>query len=127
MYENNVNPYSGDLYHENPLILYASNFLIRKAAPFIPYLFVACDLLCAFLLFRMAKDLTAQMVCSTFLCKIPYFVVIFLDYSLICAFLSSANLKCNSSVHNNVVFNIMPKVLSSYISSTVISWTFPYT
>lgn len=63
LYDNNVNPYSGDLYHENPLILYASNFLIRNAGPFIPYLFVGCDLLCAFLLFRMAKELIAQMVC----------------------------------------------------------------
>ncbi|XP_055296370.1 phosphatidylinositol glycan anchor biosynthesis class U protein [Sitodiplosis mosellana] len=61
LYENNINPYSGDLYHENPLILYASNFLIRNASPFIPYLFVGCDLLCAFLLFRMAKVLIAQM------------------------------------------------------------------
>lgn len=62
LYANNINPYTGDLYHENPLILYASNFLIRTASPFIPYLFVGCDLLCAFLLFRMAKDLIAQMV-----------------------------------------------------------------
>lgn len=62
LFENNINPYSGDLYHENPLILYASNFLIRNASPFIPYLFVACDLLCAFLLFRMAKHFIAQMV-----------------------------------------------------------------
>lgn len=66
LYENNINPYSGDLYHENPLILYASNFLIRNAAPIIPYLFVGCDLLCAFLLFRMAKDLIAQMVSKSY-------------------------------------------------------------
>lgn len=62
MYENNVNPYLGDLYHENPLILYASNLLIRYASPIVPYLFVGCDLLCAFLLYRMAKDFIAQQV-----------------------------------------------------------------
>lgn len=62
LYKNNVNPYSGDLYHENPLILYASNFLIQNAGKFIPYLFVACDLFCAFLLYRMAKELIPQMV-----------------------------------------------------------------
>lgn len=62
LYKNNVNPYSGDLYHENPLILYASNFLIQSAGKFIPYLFVACDLFCAFLLYRMAKELIPQMV-----------------------------------------------------------------
>lgn len=62
LYEHNINPYSGDLYHENPLILFASNFLIRNAGPLIPYLFVACDLLCAFLLFKMAKYFTAEMV-----------------------------------------------------------------
>lgn len=62
MYKNNINPYSGDLYHENPLILYASNFLIQNVGSFVPYLFVACDLFCAFLLFRMAKGLIAQMV-----------------------------------------------------------------
>lgn len=37
LYKNNVNPYSGDLDHENPLI--------QSAGQFIPYLFVACDLL----------------------------------------------------------------------------------
>lgn len=66
LYKNNVNPYSGDLYHENPLILYASNFLIQNAGAYIPYIFVACDLFCAFLLYRMAKELIPQMVSGLF-------------------------------------------------------------
>lgn len=65
LYDIGVNPYSGDLYHENPIILYASNFLIHTIGTFLPYLFVGCDLLCAFTLYQMAKALIAEMVNKT--------------------------------------------------------------
>lgn len=70
LYEHGINPYSGDLYHENPLILFISNFLIRNTSPFIPYLFVGGDLLCAFLLHRMSKNLIAQLVSSVHIRKV---------------------------------------------------------
>lgn len=85
LYEHNINPYSGDLYHENPLILFASNFLIRNAGPLIPYLFVACDLLCAFLLFKMAKYFTAEMVGvsnSIFSAEPNFFLLYFVLFTL---------------------------------------------
>lgn len=62
LYENGIDPYAGDMYHENPLVLYSSHLLIKHAAPFIPGLFILCDLLCAFLLYRMSKTFIAKMV-----------------------------------------------------------------
>lgn len=62
LYEKGINPYSGDLYHENPLILYFSNFLLRNVNSFIPYIFIGCDLLCAYLLMRMSQIFIAQTV-----------------------------------------------------------------
>lgn len=62
MYGNGFDPYAGDLYHENPLILYVSHFLINNAAALIPSFFIIADLVCASLLYKMAKTFTTKMV-----------------------------------------------------------------
>lgn len=62
LYKAGIDPYAGDLYHENPLILITSNFLINYLEPFIPYVFILCDLVCGALLFQMAKNFSRKMV-----------------------------------------------------------------
>lgn len=62
MYNANINPYTGDMYHENPLILVATNFLINKTPLVIPYLIIALDLAAGWLLYRMAQRFIRQMV-----------------------------------------------------------------
>lgn len=62
MYNANINPYTGDMYHENPLILVATNFLINKAPLAIPYLIIALDLATGWLLYKMAQRFIREMV-----------------------------------------------------------------
>lgn len=62
LYDNGIDPYAGDIYHESPLFLYLSSFLLRNFNSYIPYFFVGCDLLSAFLLYRMARTFVAQAV-----------------------------------------------------------------
>lgn len=62
MYDAGINPYTGDVYHENPLVLIASNALIKYVPALIPFLFVVADLLCAALLYQMSKIVTRNLV-----------------------------------------------------------------
>lgn len=62
LYHAGINPYSGDMYHENPLILVASSFLIKHFSSFIPFLFILMDLTTATLLYQMAKRFVKEMV-----------------------------------------------------------------
>lgn len=62
LYDAGINPYTGDVYHENPLVLIASNALIKYVPALIPFLFVLADLLCAALLYQMSKIVTKKMV-----------------------------------------------------------------
>ncbi|KAG4074147.1 hypothetical protein HA402_014352 [Bradysia odoriphaga] len=61
MYNANINPYTGDMYHENPLILVATNFLINKTPLVIPYLIIALDLAAGWLLYKMAQRFIHEM------------------------------------------------------------------
>ncbi|XP_059613630.1 phosphatidylinositol glycan anchor biosynthesis class U protein [Phlebotomus argentipes] len=62
LHENGVDPYSGDMYHENPLILVTTNVLIKHLSAFIPHLFVAIDLLAAAFIFGTAKIVARQLM-----------------------------------------------------------------
>lgn len=55
LYGNGVDPYAGDVYHENPLVLVGTHFLIEHFSQFIPILFVFLDLLTGVLLYLTAK------------------------------------------------------------------------
>lgn len=79
LYNAGINPYSGDMYHENPLILVASNWLLTHCSQLIPLLFISIDLLVAMLLFFMAKRFIKEMVrFSFFNPKIAYFSFTFI-------------------------------------------------
>ena len=54
LYSVNVDPYSGDLFHESPLILVTFRLLITYLGPYIEILFVFIDVLVAFLLYKTA-------------------------------------------------------------------------
>lgn len=62
LYNNGINPYIGDMYHENPFILIVSSQLINYLPGFIPIIFVGLDLMVGILLFFMAKNFIKQMV-----------------------------------------------------------------
>lgn len=62
LYRSGINPYQGDMYHENPLVLVATNFLIVHCADLVPALFVLLDMLTGVLLYSMAKRFTREMV-----------------------------------------------------------------
>lgn len=63
LYASGINPYDGDMYHENPIILVVSNALIRHWPSLIPFVFIAIDLLTAALLHQMSKRYITAMVC----------------------------------------------------------------
>lgn len=69
MYNANINPYTGDMYHENPLILVATNFLINKMPLAIPYLIISLDLAAGWLLYKMAQRFIREMV--SLLIRVP--------------------------------------------------------
>lgn len=50
------------MYHENPLVLVATNFLLTHGAALVPAVFVLMDLLTGVLLYSMAKRFTREMV-----------------------------------------------------------------
>lgn len=54
LYTVDVDPYSGDLFHESPLVLIVVRFLIQFLGPFIDVVFVSIDILVAHLLYSTA-------------------------------------------------------------------------
>lgn len=62
LYNSGINPYIGDMYHENPFVLKVSSLLIAYVPTLIPLLFVGMDLLVGILLYHMAKHFIRQMV-----------------------------------------------------------------
>lgn len=68
LYASGINPYDGDMYHENPIILVLSNALIRKCPSLVPFVFIAIDLMTAILLHQMSKRFVTSMVCFFFFC-----------------------------------------------------------
>lgn len=56
LYSQGIPVYSGGVFHETPLCLLISSFLIRSWRAYLPLLFVACDLLTAALLAAVAAS-----------------------------------------------------------------------
>ena len=66
LYENSVDPYQGDVYHENPLTLIGSSFLIKHLEEFIPLLFIILDLAASLLIYATAKNFVKKHVSIDF-------------------------------------------------------------
>lgn len=62
LYGSGVDPYVGDVYHENPLVLVGTHFLIEHLSQFIPMLFVLLDLLTGVFLYFMSKRTFMELV-----------------------------------------------------------------
>lgn len=62
LYENSVDPYEGDVYHENPLTLIASSYLIKNFNQYIPILFIILDLAASLLIYGTAKNVVKKHV-----------------------------------------------------------------
>lgn len=62
----NVNPYSGDIFHESPLILHFFRCLLFNENEFlrlsVPFIFIICDVISALFLYYMAKSYMMQMI-----------------------------------------------------------------
>ncbi|XP_072944051.1 phosphatidylinositol glycan anchor biosynthesis class U protein [Epargyreus clarus] len=55
LYENGINPYEGDSFHESPILLVFFHYLLKRTPYLLPLLFTILDLLTAFLLYRTSK------------------------------------------------------------------------
>ncbi|XP_050521926.1 phosphatidylinositol glycan anchor biosynthesis class U protein [Daktulosphaira vitifoliae] len=63
LYNQNINPYDGDLFHETPLALIFFSFLTSKLSQFyISLIFIVCDLLTAFILYLTSKIFTKNLL-----------------------------------------------------------------
>ncbi|CAH0394485.1 unnamed protein product [Bemisia tabaci] len=55
LYDEGIDPYKGDIFHETPFILVVSNWLMHNFSPtLICLIFIACDILTAVLLYKTA-------------------------------------------------------------------------
>uniref|UniRef100_A0A182UUT0 Uncharacterized protein n=1 Tax=Anopheles merus TaxID=30066 RepID=A0A182UUT0_ANOME len=61
LYANGVNPYDGDVYHKNPLILHASRWLLDNVPSAIPSLFILLDVATGILLLLAARVFIREM------------------------------------------------------------------
>lgn len=71
LYGSGVDPYVGDVYHENPLVLVGTHFLIEHLSQFIPMLFVLLDLLTGVLLYFMSKRTFMELVRCSIVVRTP--------------------------------------------------------
>lgn len=62
LYENDVDPYQGDLFHENPLILLGASFLLKYFSDFVSVILILLDLLSAIFIFYGTKEITRKNV-----------------------------------------------------------------
>lgn len=62
LYENSVDPYQGDVFHENPLVLIGANFVLNNFAGFVPVIFILLDLLTAVFIYHATKGITRKNV-----------------------------------------------------------------
>ncbi|CAK1601955.1 unnamed protein product [Parnassius mnemosyne] len=60
LYDNNINPYEGDSFHESPLMLLFFHFVMKKTPYILPLLFTIFDLTTGLLLYKTSKSF-AQM------------------------------------------------------------------
>ncbi|KPI94822.1 Phosphatidylinositol glycan anchor biosynthesis class U protein [Papilio xuthus] len=56
LYDNNINPYEGDSFHESPLMLIFFHFFMKKFPYILPLLFTIFDLITAHLLYKTSKS-----------------------------------------------------------------------
>ncbi|GLH06978.1 Uncharacterized protein GBIM_12552 [Gryllus bimaculatus] len=54
LYNEGINPYDGDLFHETPLGLFVFKYMIQCLSQWLGVIFIICDLLTAHLLYRTA-------------------------------------------------------------------------
>lgn len=64
LYNNAVDPYDGDIFHENPLLLVSSSFLLNHLSEFVPIILILLDLLSAVFIYHAAKNFTKKNVRS---------------------------------------------------------------
>lgn len=79
LYENSVDPYQGDVYHENPLTLIGSSFLIKNFNKYIPLIFIILDLAASLLIYSTAKNIVKKNVSYIYTvsnCYVFYFNII---------------------------------------------------
>lgn len=62
LYGIGVDPYEGDIYHENPFILIASSFLLNNFRNFMSLIFIVMDLMTAVFIYYGAKGITKRNV-----------------------------------------------------------------
>ncbi|KAK7083243.1 hypothetical protein SK128_001429 [Halocaridina rubra] len=62
LYEKGVSVYSGGVFHETPLCLFFGGFLIRSWKAYLPFIFIICDMLTAFLLASVAGTYSRQLL-----------------------------------------------------------------
>lgn len=62
LYNHAVDPYDGDIFHENPLLLISSSFLLNNFSSFVPIFLILLDLLSAVFIYHAAKNFTRKNV-----------------------------------------------------------------
>ncbi|CRL00804.1 CLUMA_CG014056, isoform A [Clunio marinus] len=58
LYANDVDPYEGDVYHENPFILFTTSFLLKNMSGMIPIIIILLDLLTAIFIYLGTKAIS---------------------------------------------------------------------
>uniref|UniRef100_U5EXN7 Putative major facilitator superfamily permease n=1 Tax=Corethrella appendiculata TaxID=1370023 RepID=U5EXN7_9DIPT len=61
LFTTDVNPYHGDLYHESPIVLFGTSYLLKNCDHFIIYIFILLDLLTGILLYFASKVFIREM------------------------------------------------------------------
>ncbi|XP_028039323.1 phosphatidylinositol glycan anchor biosynthesis class U protein [Bombyx mandarina] len=55
LYDQNINPYEGDAFHESPIVLVIFHYLLKHVPYSLPFIFSAMDLLTAYLLYKTSR------------------------------------------------------------------------
>ncbi|VVD01340.1 unnamed protein product [Leptidea sinapis] len=56
LYDNSINPYEGDSFHESPILLIFFHFILKQAPYIMPMFFTIVDLLTAYFLYKTSKE-----------------------------------------------------------------------
>lgn len=67
LYELGVDPYQGDIYHENPFVLIGSSFLLNNFNDFMSLILIFLDLLTAVFIFYGTMGITKKNVTIKFI------------------------------------------------------------
>lgn len=62
LYNNGIDPYSGDIVHEHPFILLIFTWILTNIPKIIPFLYISFDLLTGLLLHKMTKEFIKQKI-----------------------------------------------------------------